>query len=60
MEGALVVESEVGGTDMLPCGLHGLQETIAWLCEAGAANVQGHWAPFLRSTLLKWLFSDNT
>lgn len=49
MEGALVVKSEVGGTDMLPCGAQSLQETIAWLCEAGVAKVQGHWAPFLRS-----------
>lgn len=59
MEGALVVKSEVGGTDMLPCGSQSLQETIAWLCEAGVAKIQGHWAPFLRSTPLKWLFSDN-
>lgn len=49
MEGALV-ESEVGGTDMLPCGSQGLRETMTWLCEAGAAKIQGHWAPFLRST----------
>ena len=53
MEGALVVESKVGGTDMLPCGSQSLQETIAWLCETGVAKVHVHRAPFLRSTPLK-------
>lgn len=60
MEGALVVKSKVGGTDMLPCGSLSLQETIARLCEAGVAKVKGHWAPFLRSAPRMWLFSDNT
>lgn len=38
MEGALVVGSQVGGTDMLPSGTWGLKETMARLCEAGAAE----------------------
>ena len=38
MEGAVVVGSQVGGTDMLPSGNRGLRETMAGLCEAGAAE----------------------
>lgn len=38
MEGALVVGSQVGGTDMLPSGTEGLGETMGGLCEAGAAE----------------------
>lgn len=38
MEGAPVVGSQVGGTDMLPSGSQGLGETMAGLCEAGAAE----------------------
>lgn len=36
MEAALVVRSQVGGTDMLPSGTLGLWETMGWLCEAAA------------------------
>lgn len=36
MEGALVVGSQVGDTDMLPSGTRSLRETMAELCEAGA------------------------
>lgn len=38
MEGAPVVGSQVGGTDVLPSGSPGLGETMARLCEAGAAE----------------------
>ncbi|KAK7922520.1 hypothetical protein WMY93_009422 [Mugilogobius chulae] len=38
MEGALVVGSQVGGTDMLPSGTGGLLETIGRLCEAGGLS----------------------
>ncbi len=40
MEGALVVGFQVGGTDMLPSGTRGLRETMAGLCEAGAAELR--------------------
>lgn len=40
MEGALVVGSRVGGTDMLPSGTGGFWETIAGLCEAGAPELR--------------------
>lgn len=40
MEGALVVGSQVGGTDMLPSGTQDLRETMARLCEAGVAELR--------------------
>lgn len=40
MEGALVVGSRVGGTDMLPSGTSGLGETMAGLCEAVAGELR--------------------
>lgn len=45
MEGALVVGSQVGGTDMLPSGTRGLGKTITRLCEAGDVEL-GSRGPF--------------
>lgn len=45
MEGALVVGSQVGGTDVLPSGTWGLGKTMARLCEAGDVEL-GSRGPF--------------